>query len=241
MLHLSSEIFSFIRLVEPGVILKNTNNVVICRPIAKIFSGIVVTCHPFRTYRHMTTPTSGLASRGHQRFFKTRFSRQPFELTPKFFNIACYPTDPTKVLGDMEVGGQVWEPGPQHENFLFSPWRPSRVRGPNLTVQFIGTGDLFDVWNFKENHGIFFLQKMGFQFYGHGAVALFWVHPLGGLTLLIRSLHKRGLGTLTKMDFVPGRSPPIWGRYGIWGSALWVTFSRKIQLQFSFFCWSTVL
>jgi len=70
---------------------------------------------------------------------------------------------------------------------------------------------------------------MGFK--NFGGVALFWFHPLGGLPSPIWPSQILALGTLTKIVFVRGRSPPIWGRYEFWSVCTLAHFFSKSARQ----------
>jgi len=80
-----SKIFTDIPLVGPNAISKNSNNVVNSSPRVLIFSQFLVPDDSFLRMWSRDLITSGLAAKGRQVFFQTRFSRQPFELSPKFF------------------------------------------------------------------------------------------------------------------------------------------------------------
>jgi len=83
-------------------------------------------------------------------------------------------------------------------------------------------------------------EKTGVQIFE--GVALFRVRPLGGgLPSPTWPLEILGPGTPTKMVFVRGRSPPIWGRYGVWLVCILVHFFSKLWPQIlEFLTWSIV-
>jgi len=70
---------------------------------------------------------------------------------------------------------------------------------------------------------------MGFK--NFGGVALFWFHPFGGLPSPIWPSQILALGTLTKIVFVRGGSPPIWGRYEFWSVCTLAHFFSKSARQ----------
>ena len=70
-----------------------------------------------------------------------------------------------------------------------------------------------------------YFEKMEFKIFG--GVALFRVCPLRGLPSPIWPLLILVIGTLTKIVFVRGWLPPIWGRYGVWPVCSLVHFFSK--------------
>jgi len=80
-----SKIFRDIPLVGPNAISKKSNNVVISSPRVFIFSGILVPKDSFPHTWSGDLEPSGLAARGRPIFFQSRFSRQPFEQSQKYF------------------------------------------------------------------------------------------------------------------------------------------------------------
>jgi len=66
----------------------------------------------------VTCNTSGLAAREAPIFFQTRFSRQPLELPPKFFQGHVPPEALYLSSGGHRGWGQIWVPGPQSDFFL---------------------------------------------------------------------------------------------------------------------------
>jgi len=80
-----SKIFRDIPLVGPNAISKKSNNVVISSPRVFIFSGILVPKDSFPHIWSGDLEPSGLAARERPIFFQSRFSRQPFEQSQKYF------------------------------------------------------------------------------------------------------------------------------------------------------------
>jgi len=160
-------------------------------------------------------------------FFQTRFSRQPLELSPKFSR-SCAPPPEGLYLssGGRGVGGQIWGPGPpKWFFFVFFTATVTGLRGEICNAEVIGTGPPFDPWNLKKNIVNKYFEKMEFKIFG--GVALFRVCPLRGLPSPIWPLLILVIGTLTKIVFVRGWLPPIWGRYGVWPVCSLVHFFSK--------------
>ena len=132
----------------------------------------------FRIYGHVTTITSGLAARGRQIFFfQTRFSRQPLEVSPKFFQGRVPPGKLYLTSGGQWVGGQIWGPGPQRKFFfIFFCGTSPGDGGRNLSYKNHSNGGPLWCLKFKKNSSIFFFIE--FKVFGGGALC--WDRPLGG-------------------------------------------------------------
>ena len=87
-----AKIFHDIPLVGPNAISKNSNNVVKSSPRVFIFSGIIAHINLIRYIRSRDHAHFRFGRQGASIFFQTRFSRQPFELSLKFFQ-ALVPTE----------------------------------------------------------------------------------------------------------------------------------------------------
>jgi len=89
-----SQVFRDIPLVGPNAISKNANNVVISVARVIIFSQ---NTELFHSFPHMWSPDHNHSRFGRQGapiFFRIRFSRQPLELYPKFFQGRVPPDGP---------------------------------------------------------------------------------------------------------------------------------------------------
>jgi len=127
----------------------------------------------------------------------------------------------------MGVEGQIWGPCPQSEIFIFFLWYLSRGWGRNLSYGNHSNGG--PLWRLKFKKIRFFSRKLSSKFFWGWALCR--VRPLRGLLSPTWPLEILVLGTLIKMVFVRGRSPPIWGRYGVWPVCTLAHFFSKSARQ----------
>jgi len=140
----------------------------------------------------------------------------------------------------MGVGGQIWGPGPP--KWIFFIFHFTKNSDERFLYKFLKSTDIevpCDPWNFGYMEWYDFFEKKGIE--NFGGVALFRFHPLGGLPSPIWPLQMLVLGTLTKIVFVRGGSPPIWGRYEFWPVCTLAHFFLSYRnFPLAIFCQSTV-
>ena len=105
-------------------------------------------------------------------------------------------------------------------------------------MEIIVPGDPFDVWNLKKNSSIFFGENWVQIFGGWGTLSS---SPPSGAFVPHPTLADFGPRDPDKNGFCSGRSPPIWGRYGVWSVCTLAHFLSNCGIAISeILSWSTV-
>ena len=175
-----SKIFPDIPLVGPNAISKKSNNVVISSPRVFMFPEILV---PEDSFPHMWSRDLELFRFGRQgapkNFFQTRFSRQPLEQSPKFFQ-GRVPLEGLYVSSGGH-GGRASNLGarpPKVKFFYFFCGTFPGAGGRNLSYGYHSNGGPLWCLKFKKKFIDFFSRKLSSKFLGAWHFVEF--APLGG-------------------------------------------------------------